>query len=223
MPKVAFALASLAGEFLSVDEHFCSVIHREERDVLGRTILDVTLGADRQRNAAKLDALRHSGEPFTIRKHYLGADGRVIPVENHVSLLADGGDEPKLVASIANLCAGPKGPLPQRELLALAKAIVGERRLRSERLGQLWCDGFAWEIVLAAYISELEGHRNLIDEVVARAVLPPAEARAMLMVLVQKGVLILERRSEGKQQEYAVRLAEETVQSLEDHLASLRG
>lgn len=222
MPDTAFAVSSLDGIFLSVDRGFCDVIQRDLHDVLGQTILAVTLGKERANNAAKLDLLRGTGEPFTIQKHYLGTDGRVIAVSNRVSMLRDGIDQRKIVAHVTALRESGV-PVNARDLLGVANAIAGERQLRATKIDPRWRNGIAWQVVLAAYISEMEGRAGDTAEVLFNLHGPPDLATRTLRYLAQEGVLVLEDHIIGDASRSIVRLTIDTLQTLEDHLTTLCG
>lgn len=222
MCNAAFALASVEGVLLSVDARFCSIIRRSRKELLGRSVFDFTLASDRAANLAKVQALRATGQSFTIRKHYLSPDGQVIAVENDIALVRDVVDAPRMIASVTELAAAAiDDPVGPGDLLDVAKAIAGEWQMRCERAPVQWRTGPTWEIVLAAYICEIEGRAGLVGEVLGRANLPLPVARAAFDTLVRHGIVMLEDSGVGELRQRAVRLTTETHATLEEHLTSL--
>jgi PAS domain S-box-containing protein len=74
------AIASPDGRFLAVNERFCRLVRRKERELLTMDIPSVTPPADRAMNDARNRRL-FRGESPAIRtpKRYLRADGVSVP------------------------------------------------------------------------------------------------------------------------------------------------
>ncbi len=112
-----FAVTTLQGEITEVNDRFCVITGRSRDTLLASNIASLTHPDDVARNAALLDALLTTGEPFVVETRYLKPDGSHVWVRNHVSPL-DGPDG-KPVAVVA------------------AVEDIDERKLLERRLGEV--------------------------------------------------------------------------------------
>ena len=184
-PYLAHALTDTEGRFLSVDDHFCELLRLERKDVLGRTILDITVERDRPANAEKLDLLRDRCEPFVIRKGYICGDGHIQPVENSVSLARDGLSGEIIVASVRSVA-----PASENRVAALAETARGllNKQRRLQELGAFFSER-GWSLLLAAYVLEAEGSRLLVNDLCELVGLQREACYIQIWSLISSGLL----------------------------------
>ncbi|GGD97038.1 hypothetical protein GCM10011390_14750 [Aureimonas endophytica] len=114
---IGHALTDEDGRFLSVDANFCEVLQMPSAELTACSLLDVTYREDRGHNIADLDRLRLTGEAFVIRKRYVRPSGKLVWVENHVSLFRDGLGPPRLIAASRELVGDDVARARARPLL----------------------------------------------------------------------------------------------------------
>jgi PAS domain S-box-containing protein len=95
-----------SGRFTRVDRFICELLGYEARDLLGRSIQDITHPEDWPSNLSLLERLQTHEEPFTITKRYLRSDGSVIWVQAYVTKLRDAEGQ-------GSICAMIRPVLPQ--------------------------------------------------------------------------------------------------------------
>jgi len=100
------------GRFTGVDRYACDLLGYDMPALLRRSIHDITHPDDRASSRPLLDRLRHHGEPFTITKRCLRADGTVIWVQDYVSLLRDARGRASFSALIRPVLPVPVLPVP---------------------------------------------------------------------------------------------------------------
>jgi PAS domain S-box-containing protein len=188
------AMTSLDGQFLSIDDQFCDILGRDRSEIIGKTIIEVTLHADRAENAAKLESLRKHREPFTIRKTYVRGDGSLIKVQNHVDVMTDGLGGDRLIATVVPLVSG-KIEFEVSALLRTARTLAEERRSRCRLLAtELRSDDFFY-LLLSVYILEAEGRSTVSSKVCEHAEIDVQAGILALWQLIGKGFLHPEGRS----------------------------
>ncbi len=75
------------GRITMCNERFAEIAGRPVADLIGRTFLEITHEADRERGAAALQKMVETGAPFSIDKRYIRPDGTEAWVHNRVSVL----------------------------------------------------------------------------------------------------------------------------------------
>jgi diguanylate cyclase (GGDEF)-like protein/PAS domain S-box-containing protein len=92
---VGMAVMDLNGMFLQVNRAFTRFLALDDSRVTGLSLAEVTHPGDRDALTAALDALVHGGDDAMRREHrYVAADGTVVHVILHATLVRDTGGEP---------------------------------------------------------------------------------------------------------------------------------
>jgi PAS domain S-box-containing protein len=93
---VGIAQASVAGQFLSVNQRFCEFLGYQASELLGKTFGDVTHPDDRAESRAKGQQIL-AGElaSYSFEKRYLGRDGQVYWANTSVSVVRDEAGNPQ--------------------------------------------------------------------------------------------------------------------------------
>jgi len=209
------ALTNLAGTFLSVDDRFCEIVKAERRQIIGRTIMDITRERDRPMNKGKLAVLRESSTPFVIRKSYLRGDGAVQPVENFVSLLTDGLSGEVISATVH---WRPSEPEPDVAELAITAKVLLQEEQRLHRSQSL--PSFGWRLLLAAYVLEAEGAELRVDQLCEMADLPREACVFQVWTMVSAGTLTVDG-APTTLIDSGVRLSVDSIAQVERYLRSI--
>lgn len=215
------AMTDLDGRFLSVDDRFCESIRRERAEVIGRSILEITVDTDRAANALKLSALCERNEAFTIRKHYVSGDRTHIKVENHVAMMADGRGGQRLIATVVPLLT-PKPDVIFGNMLKAARRLADERKLRTRAFGEILSSDPRWDLMLAAYILEAEGRSTFSFEVCEAAGVEEQAGILSLWQLIASDHLVPEGRALVLR-DVGIALSTKGMTLLTEHLRRLRG
>jgi PAS domain S-box-containing protein len=82
-----FAQVDLDGRFTLVNDRFCQIAGWSQDELMGMRMLDITHPDDRTRNRPLFDRAVAEGTPYTHEKRYIRKDGRVVWVNNSVSVI----------------------------------------------------------------------------------------------------------------------------------------
>jgi len=80
---------SLKGEMLHVNRRFCEIVGYEERELIGKSIADITYLDDMPEQNRLFSQLSATGKSFDMEKRYVRKDGSLVWVNNTVSALRD--------------------------------------------------------------------------------------------------------------------------------------
>ncbi|MNR80742.1 Blue-light-activated histidine kinase [compost metagenome] len=80
---------SLKGEILHVNRRFCEIVGYEERELIGKSIADITYLDDMPEQNRLFSQLAATGKSFDMEKRYVRKDGSLVWVNNTVSALRD--------------------------------------------------------------------------------------------------------------------------------------
>ncbi|WP_332782431.1 PAS domain S-box protein [Sphingomonas sp. PB2P19] len=153
---IGHSTGDMTGRFTGVDSAFCDIIGVPMDRLIGTRIIAVTAPESREDNQALLCQTRRDGRPFTIVKRYIRGDGSSVWVRNEVSLIRIVGAEPQYIAT-THLLDATEDRSESGELLNVARLLYKSRRLRSEIFDRGLFTDPAWDVLLAAYVGEMEG------------------------------------------------------------------
>ena len=138
---VGMALATLDGRFLEANPAYCSITGYSEHELGGQDLLSITHPEDRAPKRRQLRRLLSGEVPsFIIVKRYLRKDGRVVWVQNSVSLLWDARGEPaNLIVLTEDITERKRAEEERADLHARERAarVLAEDALRQAELVQL--------------------------------------------------------------------------------------
>lgn len=90
---IGMALVSAEGRFLEVNTSLCRMLGRDEADLSGLLLQDITHPDDRSESLELIEEIVHGGqEAFQRQLRYLHADSRLIWAQVSVSCLRRGAD-----------------------------------------------------------------------------------------------------------------------------------
>lgn len=219
MVRVGHALLGTRGEVLSTDEGFCEILETDAEALIGRSVLDVTVPADRLTCQTLMQHLQATREPFRVTKRYIKADGRPVWVTNTVSIIALGDAAPMLVSTIVPI-SPPTGGMNPAHLLDCAKLLLSSRQERRTAFDTAIFADPAWDMMLAAYVAEAEGMVLDLDTL-ARAANVPHGSAARWVRAMQHDRLI-EVEAQGRDTPTSLfRLTATAHGQFEDYLAGI--
>ncbi|HSL01059.1 MAG TPA: PAS domain S-box protein [Rubrobacteraceae bacterium] len=132
------ALVGIDGRFLRVNKSLCEIIGYSQRELLGKTLDDITHPDDLEVDREDLQRLL-TGETRTyqVEKRYLHEEGRVVWALLSLSLVYDEEDEPFYFISQIQDLSERKRMEEQFQLQALRDTLTGlpNRKLFMDRLG----------------------------------------------------------------------------------------
>lgn len=190
MVQVGHALLGSHGKVLSLDDGFCEILGTTADTIVGRSVLDVTVPADRGTCATLMRNLAATREPFRVTKRYIRGDGGEVWVTNTVSVIELGDAPPMLVSTIIPI----DPPVEETEpaaMLDCARFLLSVRRDRASTFGPIFAEP-AWDMMLTAYIADAEGRSLGLGALSRAASLPDDGADRWARALVQEGLLEVE-------------------------------
>lgn len=187
MVQVGHALLGSHGKVLSLDDGFCEILGTTADAVVGRSVLDMTVPADRGTCQALMRNLAATREPFHVTKRYMRGDGGEVWVTNTVSLIELGDAPPMLVSTIVPIDPPVEDAGPAA-MLHCARFLLSVRRDRGRAFGAIFAEP-AWDMLLTAYIADAEGRVLDMDAMARAASLPTAGATRWARALAQEGLL----------------------------------
>ncbi|MGH8018831.1 MAG: PAS domain S-box protein [Opitutaceae bacterium] len=99
---IGIAQVGTDGRMLRVNEHFCSLLGRPERELQNFTFVDITHPDDIEADVSLVArCLAGEIERYSIEKRYLRPDGRAVWVNLFVALVRDGNGQPAYFVSVA--------------------------------------------------------------------------------------------------------------------------
>nr|WP_145547003.1 PAS domain S-box protein [Variovorax boronicumulans] len=98
---VGLVQTTLEGRISFVNRSYCAMLGYDEKELLGRNVLDLVAPEDRERSAALLERLLQQGEAFQLEKRSLCKDGSLKWTLNSVSALTDGQGRPGTVLIVS--------------------------------------------------------------------------------------------------------------------------
>ncbi len=78
----------------------------------------------------------------------------------------------------------------QAQLIALAKSLLAERRIRSKHFAELEFGEPVWDLLLDLYICNLTGCSVSVSSACIAACVPPTTALRYITVLVSQGIML---------------------------------
>jgi PAS domain S-box-containing protein len=78
-----------AGRYVFVNRHFCRIVQRSEREMIGRPFTDFTHPGDVGRNLALFTHSIETRQPYNLRKRYLRPDGSFVWIDITVAPLSE--------------------------------------------------------------------------------------------------------------------------------------
>lgn len=190
MMHVGHALLGSHSEVLSIDDGFCSILETRADALVGRSVLDVTAPADRLTCQTLMRRLRATGQPFRVVKRFIKGNGRTVWVTNSVSIIALG-DTEMLVSNIVPVAPAAAEPGPA-QLLECARLLLASRQERRTVFATQVFGDPAWDMMLAAYVTEAEGGVLDLDTLARAANVPAASAGRWTRALEGEGLIELE-------------------------------
>lgn len=202
---------------VDADDDYVAMLGYERDLLIGRTFLEITHQDDRTVNRQRAEALMAGGDPFSITKRYIAADGSVIWVTNHVSLLHVGANRRQLVT--VELLETPR-PEDQRRLLRLAaERILAKRRLRTHYFqGEMFGEP-AFDLLLDLFVQEMSGRQTYTTSAAVASGAPLTTALRQIAMLVERG-LVTRDPDPVDRRRVLLRLSDEGSKQMWDYLAA---
>ncbi len=186
------------GYILAIDPTVCEILQRSEKNLIGKSYLDITHPNDRDRNVNVVNRLGVLDGPARIRKRYVRPDGSAVWCEVQVSRL-NTGTERSLVGTIklVNRDITTRGPESLWQSAIRIHALIQRRRLE---LGDDLFSDHGWIVLLQVYLAEAEGRIADIASISERSGLRSELVGRWIRALDQKGLIDNLGCSEGAAQ-----------------------
>lgn len=95
------AQADLDGKFLLVNQRYCEMLGRTQEELRHLHVQDLTLSEDLPASQLQFKHCLETGEPYVLEKRCIRADGSLIWVRNHVSLIRDRHGHPHSMVAVS--------------------------------------------------------------------------------------------------------------------------
>jgi PAS domain S-box-containing protein len=188
------------------------------RDLLvGRSVLEFTHQDDRTVNRQRSDALLAGGDPYSITKRYIAADGSAIWVTNHVSLFHTGTKRRQLAT--VEVLETPRVEDQRRLLRVAAERILAKRRLRSHFFqGEMFGEP-AFDLMLDLFVQELSNRQTYTTSAAVASGAPLTTALRQITMLVERGLVCREADPVDRRR-VLLRLTSDGSKQMWDYLAA---
>lgn len=172
---------------VDADDDYVAALGFSRDQTIGRDVLELTHPDDREVNRQRATALQNGGEPFSITKRYIGADGRAFWVTNHISLFHTGTNR-RLMATV-ELLDGPPVEDERRVMRQAAERILAKRRLRHQYFeGEMFGEP-AFDLMLDLFVQELAGRDTYTTSAAVASGAPLTTALRQISMLVDRDLL----------------------------------
>lgn len=206
---------------VDADDDYVAMLGYSRDGLIGRSVLEFTHEDDRTVNRQRAEALLAGGDPFSITKRYIAADGSAIWVTNHVSLFYTGANRRQLAT--VELLETPRVEDLGRVLRAAAERILAKRRLRSHFFqGEMFGEP-AFDLMLDLFVQELSNRQTYTTSAAVASGAPLTTALRQIGMLVERGLVnrdadpvdrrrvLLRLTSEGSKQMWDYLVAAEKI------------
>lgn len=211
---IGHSISNADGLIQAIDESVATMLQRTQKELIGMSYTSITHPADLARNMSQVKALRPNGQSQSIRKRYVGGEGRIVLLDVQVSRI--GGREtghlvgtmstvlPSTVAPSTPSTALPTatGPspvaiIPARQtddhlplrLWQRARDLLAIMHARDAALGgDLFAD-HAWSLLLSVYVAEAESRIAIVDALAAELGMPRPTLDRWIRVLQAKSLI----------------------------------
>lgn len=204
-----------AGVILDVDALFCRTLRATPALMLGRNMLRFTAPADHAQCRLLMQRLLVDKMPITTTKRLIRTDTSHIWVQTHLTLASDD----RRVSVVVEDTAAPVVSVRPEALLRTAKVTLEARRARSEIFCASLFSDSAWDILLAAYISESEGALLTVSDLQAMLGVSLVNLSRWLRALGAQGLIEYESSDGTLPAEAAFRLSCDSHQRFERYLS----
>ncbi len=114
--SVGIAKFDLTGKFVLVNQRYCDIVGRTQKDLLNLHLQDITHPDDLPNNIRLFNNLIEKGEEFILEKRYIKPDGSIAWIRKSVALIRDVHDKPQFVAAICADITAQKTAELEREI-----------------------------------------------------------------------------------------------------------
>ncbi|MBB3695426.1 PAS domain S-box protein [Sphingomonas sp. BK580] len=175
---------------VDADDDYVAMLGYGRERLIGRSVLEFTHQDDRTVNRQRSEALLAGGDPFSITKRYIAADGSAIWVTNHVSLFHTGTNRRQLAT--VEVLETPRVEDQRRLLRVAAERILAKRRLRSLYFeGEMFGEP-AFDLLLDLFVQELSHRQTYTTSAAVASGAPLTTALRQITMLVERGLVCRE-------------------------------
>lgn len=202
---------------VDADDDYIAMLGYDRDRLIGRSILEITHQDDRTVNRQRSEALLAGGEPYSITKRYIAADGSAIWVTNHVSLFYTGTNRRQLAT--VELLETPRVEDQRRLLRVAAERILAKRRLRTQYFqGEMFGEP-AFDLLLDLFVQQVSGRQTYTTSAAVASGAPLTTALRQIAMLVDRGLVTREADPVDRRR-VLLRLTSEGLQQMWDYLAA---
>lgn len=202
---------------VDADDHYVDALGMTRDALIGRSVLDITHPDDRAVNQQRAEALRNGGEPFSITKRYVAADGTDLWVTNHISLFHTGINR-RMMATVQLLDRPPVDD-ERRVLRLAAERILVKRRLRADYFGHDMFGEPAFDLLLDLFVQGVAGRDTYTTSAAVASGASLTTALRTIAMLVERG--LVERDADPvDRRRVLLRLTEEGMRQMRDYLVA---
>jgi len=206
------------GVIVDLDPLFCKTLRSTADVLLGTNMLDYTAPADRERCMHLMERVLIDGRAISTTKRLIRTDESHLWVQSTLSMHR-ASPEPLRLSVVMEESPLPAGGVKPEALLKTAKVTLEGRRARSEIFCASLFSDSAWDILLAAYISESEGAVLTMPDLVVLLGVSPANLTRWMRALAAKGLVEYEAGDGGTPRDAAFRLSCDAHQRFERYLS----
>jgi hypothetical protein len=218
MPQLGKAVIDGAGVIVRADREFCATMRSDRSRIVGCNMLDFTAPADRERCIYLLDRLLSDGIPVSTVKRLVRADKSHFWVCSRLQMCTPELGEIRIDTRIET-AAPPNDWIDPEDLLRVAALMTEGRRARANSFPATLFTDHAWDILLAAYMSEAEGAVLRTADLQGMIGLSLANAARWMRALNAEGLLEYEQGDGPVLATTSFRLSCEAHQKFERYLS----
>lgn len=208
-----------SGVIIDVDAVFCTTLRLPAETVIGKNMLDFTAPADRERCMLLIAKLLNDRVAVSTVKRLIRPDLSHLWIQSNLSIASsDRGDA--RVTMVIDEIPPPADVVKPAALLRTAKLTLEARRAR----GEIFCPSLfsdsAWDILLAAYISEAEGTVLTLDDLQTITGVGMVNLSRWIRALGAQGLIEYELGGEQQRMPAVFRLSCDSHQRFERYLSA---
>lgn len=179
--SAGIAQVDLSGNFIEVNERFCSITGYSREELFQFTMLSITHPDDRSKNIELLEQCMKEGKSFFIEKRYIRKDGSISWVNNSVSLVTDIYSGLQLVTAVCiDITASKQQEEKIQQLLANEQQLRAQTELERAKIYNLFMQAPAsiallkgpdhvFEFANPLYMQLIGNNRDIIGKTVAES------------------------------------------------------
>ncbi|MET4593027.1 MULTISPECIES: PAS domain-containing protein [unclassified Sphingomonas] len=218
MTNLGCMMIDMAGVIVEADPAICATLRAPAEILIGSNLFDFTAPADRERCMHLFSQVQSNGIPVSTVKRLIRSDSSHLWIQSHVSIASRTSEGVRIHITIQD-GRQPSSTMRPEALLKTARLTFEARRARTEIFSASLFADSAWDILLAAYISEAEGRVLGMADVATMLGMSVVNVTRWMRALSAEGLVDYEIGDDTQLANVAFRLSCDAHQRFERYLS----